>query len=109
MISFLIWTHGGQELERIWKNLSNFTPNLSFTHEANKNCIPISDLKVTVVDGKLESELYMKSSDRHKYLYYLPSHPEHSKRSIVCSQTFRVNKLCSLEKDFNYHKLNMNE
>ena len=35
------------------------------------------------------------------------SHPEHTKRSIVYSQTLRFNRLCSLEKDFNYHKLNI--
>ena len=34
---FFIWTHGEQELERFLKDLNNFTPNLSFTHEANEN------------------------------------------------------------------------
>ena len=41
--------------------------------------------------------------------YYLSSHPEHTKCSIACSQTLRVNRLCSLEKDFNYHKLSIKE
>ena len=106
---FFIWTHGEQELERFLKDLNNFTPNLSFTHEASKNCIPFLDLKVKLIDGKLETDLYMKPTDRHQYLHYLSSHPEHTKRSIVYSQTLRVNRLCSLEKDFNYHKLNMKE
>ena len=51
----------------------------------------------------------MKPTDHYQYLHYLSSHPEHTKRSIVYSQTLRVNRLCSLEKDFNYHKLNMKE
>ena len=51
----------------------------------------------------------MKPTDRHQYLHYLSSHPEYTKRSIVYSQNLRVNRLCSLEKDFNYHKLNMKE
>ena len=106
---FFIWTHGEQELERFLKDLNNFTPNLSFTHEASKNCISFLDLKVKLIDGKLETDLYMKPTDRHQYLHYLSSHPEHTKRSIVYSQTLRVNRLCSLEKDFNYHKLNMKE
>ena len=91
------------------KDLNNFTPNLSFTHEASKNCIPFLDLKVKLIDGKLETDLYMKPTDRHQYLHYLSSYPEHTKHSIVYSQTLRVNRLCSLEKDFNYHKLNMKE
>ena len=91
------------------KDLNNFTPNLSFTHEASKNCIPFLDLKVKLIDGKLETDLYMKPTDRHQYLHYLSFHPEYTKRSIVYSQTLRVNRLCSLEKNFNYQKLNMKE
>ena len=49
---FFIWTHGEQELERFLKNLNNFTPSLSFTHEASKNCITFIDLKVKLVDQK---------------------------------------------------------
>ena len=86
-----------------------FTPNLSFTHEARKNCIPFLDLKVKLIDVKLETDLYMKPTDRHQYLHYLSSRPEHTKCSIVYSPTLCVNRLCSLEKDFNYHKLNMKE
>ena len=61
---FFIWTHGEQELERFLKNLSNFTPNLSFTHETSKNSIPFLDLKVKLIDGKLETDLYMKPTDQ---------------------------------------------
>ena len=91
------------------KDLNNFTTDLSFTHEASKNYIPFLDLKVKPIDGKLETDLYMKPTDRHQYLLYLSSHPERTKRSIIYSQTLRDNRLCLLEKDFIYHKLNMKE
>ena len=51
---FFIWSHGEQELERFLKDLNNFTLNLSFTHEASKNCISFIDFKV--VDGNLETD-----------------------------------------------------
>ena len=66
---FFIWTHGEQELGRLLKDLNNFTANLSFTHEASKNCIPFLGLKVTLIDGKLETDFYMKPTDRHQYLH----------------------------------------
>ena len=91
------------------KDLNNFTPNLSFTHEASKNCIPFLDLKVKLIDGKLGIDLYMKPTDHHQCLHYLSSHLEHTKHSIVYNQTLRISRLCSLEKDFNYRKLNMKE
>ena len=72
---FLIWTHGEQELERFLKDLNNFTPHLSFTHEASKNCVLFLDLKVKLIDGELETDLYMKPTDHHQYLHYLSSHP----------------------------------
>ena len=102
---FFIWVHDEQELERFLKDLNNFTPNLSFTDQASKNCIPFLDLKVKLVDGKLETDLYMKSTDRHQYLHYLSSYLERTKHFIVYSQTLRVNRRCSLETHFNYHKL----
>ena len=68
---FFIWVHDEQELERFLKDLNNFTPNLSFTDEAGKNCIPFLDLKVKLVDDKLKTDLYMKPTDRHQYLHYL--------------------------------------
>ena len=106
---FFIWTHGEQELEKFLKDLKTFTPNLSFTHEASKNYILFLDLTAKLIDGMLKTDLYMKPTDRHQYLHYLSSHPEHTKRSIIYSQTLCVNRLCSLEKDFNYHKLNMKD
>ena len=75
---FFIWTHGEQELEIFFKHLNNFTTNLSFTHEGSNNCIPFLDLKVKLLNGKLETDLYMKPTDRHQYLHYLSSYPKHT-------------------------------
>ena len=106
---FFIWTHGEQQLETFLNDLNSFSPNLNFTSEKNKNSMPFLDLNVKLVNGKLETDLHIKSADRHQYLHYMSSHPEHTKRSIVYSQTLRINRLCSLETDFNAHKLSMKE
>ena len=45
--------------------------------------IPFLDLNVKLANGRLETDLDIKSTDRHQYLYYMSSHPEHTKRSIV--------------------------
>ena len=66
---FFVWTHGEQETERFLKDLNNFTHNLSFTQETTKNYIPSLDLKIKVMDGKLEIHLYVKPTDRHQYLH----------------------------------------
>ena len=104
---FFIWTRGKKKIQLFLKELNDFTPNLKFTHESNSKSIPFLDVNVKLVNGRLLTDLYIKSTDRHQYLHYSSSHPEHTKRSIVYSQTLRINRLCSLEDDFNYHKNNM--
>ena len=84
---FFIWTHGEQQLETFLNDLNSFSPNLNFASEKKKKSIPLLNLKVKLVNGKLETDLHIKSTDRHHYLHYMSSHPEHTKRSIVYSQT----------------------
>ena len=72
------------------EDLNKRHPNIKFTHETNKEDIVFLDLKVKLLDGKISADLFVKSTDRHQFLHYTPSHPEHTKRSIVFSQALRV-------------------
>ena len=72
-----------------------------------KKSIAFLDLNVALNNGRLESNVHVKPTDRHQYLHYSSSHPEHTKRSIVFSQTLRVSRICSREKDFQDHCLRM--
>ena len=51
--------------------------------------------------------MYVKPTNRHQYLHYLSAHPYHTKKSVVFSQTLRISRLCSSEKDFENHKEEM--
>ena len=62
---------------------------------------------MALYNGTLESTVHVKPTDRHQCLHYSSSHPEHTKRSIVFSQTLRVSRICSREKDFRDHCLQM--
>ena len=53
--------------------------------------------------NRLSTNLYVKSTDRHQYLHYTSSHPEHTKKSVVYSQALRLSRICSEEKDFEKH------
>ena len=54
-----------------------------------------------------QPELHIKSADRHQYLHYTSTQPEHNKRSVVSSQTLRISRLCSEENDFKNYKSQM--
>ena len=79
---FFIWTHGEGQLEKFMADFNAFNPNIQFNNS-------------------------IAFLDRHQYLHYSSSHPEHTKRSIVFSQTLRVSRICSREKDFRDHCLQM--
>ena len=101
--TFFIWTHGEEKLAIFLNDLNNYHPNIKFTIESNKDHIPILYLSVKLSCNKLSTDLYVKSTDRHQYLHYTSSHPEHTKKSVVYSQALRLSRICSKEKDFEKH------
>ena len=52
-------------------------------------------------------DLHVKSTDRHQFLHYTSSHPEHTKRSIVFGQYLRVCRICSTAQNFRKHATEM--
>ena len=84
---FFIWTHGEYKLKAFLENLDQFHPNLKFTHESRTESIPFLDLHVKLSQGKLETDVHIKSTDRSQYLHYSSSRPRHTMRSTVYSQT----------------------
>ena len=97
---FFIWTHGENELKSFMQKLNQFHPNLSFTYESSKKEIAFLDCKVNLFENKLTTDLHVKPTDTHQYLDYTSSHPEHTKKSIVYSQTLRLRRMCSIKTDF---------
>ena len=97
---FFIWTHGKEHLETFLQELNNFNPDLKFTYESNEKEIPFFDLKMKLNEGKISTDLYIKSTDRHQYLHFTSSYPNHTKRSVVYGQGLRVKRICSEKEDF---------
>ena len=70
------------------------------SHELNKENIPFLDLKVSFSRGQLTTYLHIPSTNKHQHLHYISAHPDHTKRSIVFSQTLRVSRTCYNKTDF---------
>ena len=100
---FFIWTHGEEKLASFLNVLNNYHPNIKFTHESNKEHIPFLELNMKLLGNKLSTNLYIKSTDRHQYLHYVSSHPDHPKKSVVYSQALKLSRICSEEKKIEEH------
>ena len=51
---FFIWTEGEDKLEGFLNRLSNFHPNLKFTHQKSKFSVNFLDVSVSIVDNNLK-------------------------------------------------------
>lgn len=47
------------------------------------------------VKGKIETDLYVKQTDKHQYLYCMSCHPRKCKESIPYARDMRLSRICS--------------
>ena len=100
----LFWSiHGQEKLDSFLEELNRCNTYLKFTYESSKTSIPFLDLKVNLPNRELSTDLHIKSTDRHQFLHYTLSHPDHTKHTIIYSQALRINKICSNKSDFLKH------
>ena len=85
------------------EDLNYHHPNIKFTYTFSKNFVSFLDLDAQLSEGEVTTNLHIKPTDRHEYLHFRSSHLNHTKRSIVYSQVFRVSRICSRECDFRKH------
>ena len=98
---FLLWTHGEEKLNDFITYLNNLHPTIKFTSSFSYNEIPFLDVKVMLLNGRLETYLYVKPTDKHQYLLKSSCHPSHTKQSIPFSMALRLRRICSTDEFFN--------
>ena len=79
------------------------------TYETSQNSVDFLDLKVSLKDGAIFTDLLIKPTDGHQFLYYKSSHPNHIKNSITYSQALKISRLCSSQNDLNAHISNLKD
>jgi len=104
---FMIWPHGLHELELFTHHMNNCNQHIQFTSEISSSEIPFLDTLVKLDRGTLTTDLYTKPTDSHNYLYYNSAHPQRCKDSIPYSQFLRIRRICSDNKDFDRHVVNL--
>ena len=94
---FLLWTHGEDKLNNFITYLNNLYPIIKFTSSFSYNEISFLDVKVILLNGRLETDLYVKPTDKHQYLLKSSCHPSHAKQSILFSMTLRPRRTCNVQ------------
>ena len=98
---FMIWTGNEDELREFIEYLNNLHPTIKFTSEQSSSSVAFFDTTVSLKDGKISTDLYVKPTDTHQYLLSSSCHPYHTKRSIPYSLGLRLRRICSNDTAFN--------
>ena len=76
-------------------------PIMKFTDEWSKTSINFLDVNVTLLEGVVETDLFVKLIDSHHHLQSSSCHTFHCKKGIPYSQSIRLNRICSETNSFN--------
>ena len=68
-------------------------PTKKFTVEWSKTSIYFLDVTVFFIEGVIETDLFVKTTDSHQYLQSSSCHPFHCKKGIPYSQDLRLNRI----------------
>ena len=92
---FFLWEHGEEKLKEFIEHLNEKHPTIKFTAEWSQTSINFLDVTVSLIGGKINTDLYVKPTDSHQYLHSSSCHPYHCKKGIPYSQALLLNRICS--------------
>ena len=69
-------------------------PTIKFTADSSKT-VNFLDVTVSITEGVIETDLYVKPIDSHQYLLSSSCHPFCCKKGIPYNQTLGLNRICS--------------
>ena len=64
--TFFIWEHIEEKLRNFVETLNEIRPTLKFTAESSQKSINFLDVPVSLVDGQIVTDLYVKPTDTHQ-------------------------------------------
>ena len=87
---FFLWEHGEEKLKSFIDNINKMPADWS------KTSINFLDVTVSIAEGVIETDLYVKPTDSHQSISFIVFMPSFLlKKGIPCSQALRINRICS--------------
>ena len=97
------WTGSNDQFREFFSFLNNFHPTMKFDepqHHSESNSCEFLDLKISVENGKIITDLFRKPTSKPTALLPSSAHPGHITHNIVYSMAFRLLRICSTEDSF---------
>ncbi|CAJ0955511.1 unnamed protein product, partial [Ranitomeya imitator] len=107
---FLIWTGDIETLCDFHRDLNSSLPGLTFSLSHDPVSMNFLDTRVIINEHReVETDLFVKSTDRNSLLKYDSCHPHHIKRALPKSQHVRVDRIVSNPEISHIRHQEMNE
>ena len=97
---FFIWERGEESLKEFINEINSFHPTIKFTADWSKEKVNFLDVEVTLTNGVLSNDLFVKPTDTHEFLDPNSCHPYLCKKCIPYSQTLKLNRISSDNSNF---------
>ena len=100
---FCVWQYGEDELQRFTSHLNKVHSTIKFTIEKSRTLVNFLDTTVSLANNRLETNLFVKPTDRNNYLPFDSAHPYHCKKGLPYSQFLLIQRICSNLHDFKHN------
>ena len=92
---FFLWEYSENKLTSFIDKINKAHTTIKFTAEWSKSSVNFLDVTVSLIEGVIETNLFVKPTDSHQYLQSSSCHPFHCKKGIPYSQALWLNRICS--------------
>ena len=99
----LFWSGSWQQFIEFFNYLNNFHTTIKVDdpcYYPDDNSCNFLDLKISIVNGIIHTDLYRKSTDKPRALLPSSAHPNHIPTNIVYGAAFRLLRICDSEEVF---------
>ena len=96
--TFVIWSHGEEELGRFLAHLNQVHPRIQFTveRETDNQLAFLDVLVLRRTDGSLGHKVYRKPTHTNRYLHKQLNHHPSQKRAVLKTLVDRARRICAV-------------
>ena len=95
MILFSFGSMEKKHLKSFVDNSNNMHPTIKFTADWSRTSIHFLDVTVSITEGIIEIDLYIKPTESHQCILLSSYYPFYCKKGIPNSQALGFNRICS--------------
>jgi hypothetical protein len=105
---FMIFKGTEQVCEQFVDWLNSLMPGvIKLKANCSNESLEFLDLKIMIINGRLETDLYIKPTNLQLYLDFTSNHPFHCKSGLVYGQALRIIERCSRAESVGPHLENL--